>query len=73
MPRPGPRMGNVVIRMSDPELDALDKTARAEGIYQPGGDPNRSETIRRATAIGLAVLDRWPGATLATVRALELP
>ncbi len=71
MPWPGPLRPNVNTRMSDQELDALDQAARAEGIYKPNGDPNRSETIRRATAIGLAVLQRWPGASPATVANLD--
>lgn len=72
MPRPGPRRPNVVIRMSDTDIDRLDGTARTEGVLRGKGEPNRSEMIRRAAAIGLAVLGRWPGATPDTVTRLDL-
>lgn len=70
---PGPRRTIVVIRMSDDRIAAVDATARSEGLCKTSGEANRSEMIRRATDLGLAVLARWPGAGPEMVAKLELP
>lgn len=72
MPWPGPRRPNVNLRMSEAGIAAVDATARAEGLCKTSGEPNRSEMVRRATDIGLAVLARWPGTGPDLVAKLEL-
>ena len=50
MPRPGPRRVLVATKLYDDEIAALDQRALDEGLTIRGGEPNRSEMIRRMLA-----------------------
>lgn len=46
MPRTGPRRTMVGVRLTDEQIESLDKQAIAEGLLTKSGEPNRSELVR---------------------------
>lgn len=63
MPRPGPRRPLVAIRLSEQGIAHIDQRAREECPPIRGGEPNRSEMIRRMLAYAAAHMPKgWtPG------------
>jgi hypothetical protein len=55
MPRSGPRRPLVALRLSEQGIEQIDRRALVEGLtIRNGAAPNRSKTIRRLVAYGLA-------------------
>ncbi|MFC9786403.1 hypothetical protein [Rhodococcus sp. NPDC127528] len=46
MARLGPRRVQVAIRLTDEQVESLDRQATAEGLLTKSGEPNRSELVR---------------------------